>query len=48
VAAALLEGGADPALVMANGKSALDVARVNKKAAIVKLLGGSSEAVGVS
>ena len=37
-AKALLEGGADPTAVMANGKSALDIARVNKKAGVVALL----------
>lgn len=35
---ALLEGGADPTAAMANGKSALDIARLNKKAGIVALL----------
>jgi len=42
---ALLEGGADPAVVMSNGKTALDIARVNKNnkkhAEIVQLLAGS-------
>ena len=42
---ALLEGGADPAFVMSNGKTALDIARVNKNnkkhAEIVQLLAGS-------
>jgi len=37
-AKALLEGGADPTAVMANGKSALDIARVNKKVGVVALL----------
>ena len=35
---ALLEGGADPAAVVANGKTALDIARLNQKGAIVALL----------
>ena len=38
-AKALLEGGADPKIVIVGGKSALDLARLNKKAAIVKLFG---------
>ena len=33
------EGGADPKIVIVGGKSALDLARLNKKAAIVKLFG---------
>ena len=37
-AKALLEGGADPTAVMANGKSALDIARVNNKVGIIALL----------
>uniref|UniRef100_A0A7S0NTW6 Uncharacterized protein n=1 Tax=Calcidiscus leptoporus TaxID=127549 RepID=A0A7S0NTW6_9EUKA len=35
----LLEYGAAPTVVMANGKTALDIARVNKKDSIVALLG---------
>jgi ankyrin repeat protein len=35
---ALLEGGADPAAVVVNGKTALDIARLNQKGAIVALL----------
>lgn len=35
---ALLEGGADPAAVVVNGKTPLDIARLNQKGAIVALL----------
>jgi ankyrin repeat protein len=35
---ALLAGGADAAVVMENGKTPLDIARTNKRAAIVQLL----------
>ena len=41
-AKALLEGGADPTGVMTNGKTALDIARVNKKAGIIALVGAHS------
>lgn len=38
---ALLEGGADPAAVMPTvGKTPLEIARINKRVAVVKLLGG--------
>jgi len=37
-AEALLAGGADPAAVVVNGKTALDIARLNQKGAIVALL----------
>ena len=36
-ARALLEGGAQPRAPTANGKSALDIARLNRRAAIVEL-----------
>ena len=35
---ALLDAGADPAAVSATGKTALDIARLNKKDAIVEIL----------
>jgi len=38
VVQALLEGGADPAFVMASGKTALDIAHTNDRKAIVDLL----------
>tara|TARA_B100000795_G_scaffold247758_1_gene214161 strand:- start:2 stop:658 length:657 start_codon:yes stop_codon:yes gene_type:complete len=38
-AKALLEAGADPTAVCALGKSALDIARLNKRVAILKLFG---------
>ena len=38
-ARALVEGGADPKVVTAFGKSALDIARTNKRAAILRIFG---------
>ena len=38
VVEALLDAGADPNVIMANGKSARDIARANKRAAIMTLL----------
>ena len=38
VAEALLDAGADRAAAMQNGKTALDIARVNKTEAVVRLL----------
>ena len=35
---ALLDAGADRAATMKNGKTALELARLNKKSAVVKLL----------
>ena len=43
---ALLESGADPTVMLGNGKAALEIARLNRNTTIVALLEGSGQGMG--